>query len=318
MRFFILSLFILLAGSSVCFAQRNPTMTSQLDDADREQLYARFAENKKVPVAERQKLAYEAARDYVKRYSGEQDSHLGEMRRFVQEYERAMGNFDIHEAFSAGKIAKAFELGRALLKKNPENFYVLSTLVQAGYINALKGDPTFVQESIDAAQRAIAIAESDKFTNADPFSNVADARGFLNFALGTFEISLAPEKASTAFVQAVKSGSSYKDNPLTYNLLGISILKGEYAQVSADYNTKFGNKPPSPEQEAMLKRIIQLGERAIDAYARSVALSTKPEQQEARTKMLGQLTQLYKNFHNGTDTGLTELIAGVLSKPLPE
>jgi hypothetical protein len=318
MRFFILSLFILLAASSVCFAQRNPTMTSQLDDADREQLYARFSENKKVPVAERQKLAYEAARDYVKRYSSEQDSHLAEMRRFVQEYERAMGNFEIHEAFSAGKIAKAFELGRELLKKNPENFYVLTTLVQAGYINALKGDPTFVQESIDAAQRAIAIAESDKFTHADPFSTVADARGFLNFALGTFEISLAPEKASAALVQAVKSGSSYKDNPLTYNLLGISILKGEYAQVSAEYNAKFGNKPPSPEQEAMLKRIIQLGERAIDAYARSVALSTKPEQQEARTKMLGQLTQLYKNFHNGSDAGLTELIAGVLSKPLPE
>ena len=40
-------------------------------------------------------------------------------------------------------------------------------------------------------------------------------------------------------------------------------------------------------------------------------------EEEARKKILGQLTVLYKNFHNNADTGLTELIATVLSKPLP-
>ena len=53
MRILLLPLLVLLL-SAVCLAQRNPTMTSQVDDADREQLYARFLENKKVPVAERQ------------------------------------------------------------------------------------------------------------------------------------------------------------------------------------------------------------------------------------------------------------------------
>ena len=317
MRILLLPLFILLL-SSVCLAQRNPTMTSQLDDSDREQLYARFSENKKVPVAERQKLAYEAARDYVKRYSGEQDSHLAEMRRFVKEYERVMGNFEVHEAFAKGEFAKAFELGREALKKNPENFYVLATLTQAGYLSALRGSANLIGESIDAAKRALVIAESDKFTQTDPFADAAEARGFLNFALGYFELSLSPANAEAALVKAVKSGSSYKDNPLTYNLLGISILKGEYARVSAEYNTKFGNKPPSPEQEEMYKRLVHLGERAIDAYARSVALSTKPDQQESKTRMLAQLTKLYKSFHNGSDAGLNEFIAGVLSKPLPE
>jgi hypothetical protein len=293
-------------------------MTSQLDDTDREQLYARFSENKKVAVPERQKLAYEAARDYVKRYSGEHDSHLAEMRRFVQEYERVMGNFEVNEAFTKGNLVKAFELGRAALKKNPDNFYVLATLTQAGYLSALGGSTTYILEATDAANRALVIAESEKFTQTDPFPNAADARGFLNFALGYLELSLAPANAEAALVKAVKSGSSYKDNPLTYNLLGIAILKGEYAKLSAEYNTKFGNKPPSPEQEEMFKRIVHLGERAIDAYARSVALSTKPDQQESRTRMLVQLTKLYKSFHNGSDAGLEELIAGVLSKPLPE
>lgn len=317
MRIFLLPLFVLLLAT-VSFAQRNPTMTSQLDDNDREQLYARFSENKKVPVAERQKLAYEAARDYVKRYSGEQDSHLAEMRRFANEYERVMGNYEVHEAFAAGKYAKVFELGRAALSKTPENFYILAILSQAGYANSLKGDPSLNEAAIDAVKRALALAESEKFTLADPFANVAEARGFLNFALGWFELTPSPVNAAAALVLAVKSGSSYKDNPVTYNLLGIAILKGEYTQASADYNAKFGGKPGSPEQEAAFKQIVHLGERAIDAYARSVALSTKPEQQESRTKMLAQLTQLYKNFHNGSDAGLNELIAGVLSKPLPE
>ena len=317
MRIFVLPLFVLLLAS-VCLAQRNPTMTSQLDDADREQLYTRFAENKKVPVAERQKLAYEAARDYVKRYSGEQDSHLAEMRRFVSEYERVLANYEVHEAFVAKKYVKAFELGRASLKKDPDNFYVLAALAQAGYAQSQTGDASLNEETVDYAKRALAVIDSEKQTKPDPFASMSDAEGFLSFTLGWFLRANAPAEAAAALVRAVKSGSRYKDDPLTYNLLGIAILKGEYTQVSADYNTKFSNKPPSPEQEAMLKRIVQLGERAIDAYARAIALSTRQEQQEGRAKMLTQVTQLYKSFHNGSDEGLNELIAGVLAKPLPE
>jgi hypothetical protein len=316
MRYFIITALFLISAS-VCFAQRNPTMTGQLDDADREELYARFTENKKVPVAERQKLAYEAARDYVKRYSSEQDSRLAEMRRFVKEYERVMGNFELHDAFTSKKYPKVFELGRASLKKDPENFYALARMTQAGYNMAQAGDASLTAETIDYAKRAIQIAESEKFTQSDPFASVAEARGFLNFALGWFLRAQSPADADAALVHAVKSGGSVKDDPLTYNLLGIAILK-EYEKVAADYNTNFGSKPPSPEQQAALQRIVHLGERAIDAYARTIALSTKPEQQEAKAKMLAQLTQLYKSFHNNSDAGLNELIAGVLTKPLPE
>jgi hypothetical protein len=317
MRIFFHLLIVLVVSASVCLAQRNPTMTSQLNDSDREQLYSRYSENKKVPVAERQKIAYEAARDYVKRYSGEQDSHLAEMRRFVHEYERVMANFEVHEAYAAKKYAKVFEIGRASLKKDADNFYVLATLAQVGYAQAQAGDASLNEETIDYTKRAVALAGAEKFSAADPFGSVADARGFLNFALGWFLRATAPVDADVALVRAVQSGSRYKDDPLTYNLLGIAVLK-EYGQVSAEYNEKFGGKQSTPEQQAMLQRIVKLGERAVDAYARAVALSAKPEQQEARGKMMTQLTALYKNFHNGSDEGLNEYIAAVLSKPLPE
>ena len=68
----------------------------------------------------------------------------------------------------------------------------------------------------------------------------------------------------------------------------------------------------------MLEKIVKLGEHALDAYARAVALTTQPDQQEGKAKMLAQLTTLHKNFHNNSDAGLAELIAGVLSKPLPK
>jgi hypothetical protein len=317
MRNSFLLLLVVFVSASVCFAQRNPTMPSQMSDSDRETLYARYLENKKVPVAERQKIAYEAARDYVKRYSGEQDSHLAEMRRFVNEYERVMGNFELHEAFAARKYAKVFEIGRESLKKNAENFYVLATLAQAGYAQAQAGDASLNAETIDYTKRAVALVEAEKFSNADPFASVAEARGFLNFALGWFLRGQAAADADAALVRAVKSGTRYKDDALTYNLLGIAILK-QYAQVSTEYNEKFGGKQASPEQQAMLQRIVRLSERAVDAYARAVALTTKPEQQEGRAKMMAQLTQLYKNFHNGSEEGLNDFIASVLSKPLPE
>ena len=314
-RIFITTTF-LIALSSVSFAQ-NPTMPTQLADAEKEQLYTRFAENKKVPIAERQRLAYEAAREYVSRFSQQGDPHLPELRRFVNEYERVLRNYELHQAYKTKKFAKAFEIGRATLKKEPENFYVLATLTQAGYENSQTGDAALTEESIGYTKNAIAIVDSGKLSQFDPFASVEDARGFLNFALGWFLRTQSPVEAAEALTKAAKSGSKYKDDPLTYNLLGITILKGEYAQVAAEYNTKFGNKPPSPEQQAMFDRITKLGERVIDAYARAVALSTRPEHAEAKTKMLAQLTALYKNFHNNSDAGLNELLAGVLSKPLP-
>lgn len=315
-RIFIAITF-LLSLVAVASAQRNPTMPTQLTDAEKDDLYTRFAENKKVPLAERQRLAYEAARDYVKRFSPDGDPHFAEMKRFVNEYERVMRHFELHKVYAEKKYAKAFEIGRATLKTQPDNFYVLSTLVQAGYDNAQSGDASLNEETIGYAKSAIAILDAGKLTQFDPFAKVEDAQGFLNFALGWFLRAQSPVEAAAALTKAAKSNSRYKDDPLTYNLLGIAILKGEYAQVGAEYNAKFGNKPPSPEQQAMWDRIAKILERVIDAYARAVALSTRPEQADGRAKMMVQLTSLYKNVHNGSDAGLNELIATVLSKPLP-
>ena len=311
-----LMLFSLTAGVAAQ-SPRNPTMASQTEDALKDQLFAQFTEYKRSLNPEEHRLAYPAAKDYLRKFGGEDDSNAREVRKFVVDYERAVSNADVFTAYNAKNYAKAFELGRPHLKADADDFFVLSTLTEAGYENALAGNATLNEETIGYARRAIKLLEGGKVTRADPFKSIDIARGFLNSTLGWFVKDQAPVEAAAAFLKALQSDALYRNDPAIYHRMGIAIIKGEFTQLSAEYNEKFGAKQGSAEQRAMLERIIKTAERAIDAYARAVALSSKPEQQEARTKILAQLTGLYKNFHNNSDAGLDELIATVLTKPLP-
>jgi tetratricopeptide (TPR) repeat protein len=296
---------------------QNPTMTSGYNDSEKEALYARFNDYKRNPDPTQQKFAYPVAKDYLRRWGGETDPETKEVRRFVVEYERQMHGRELFAAYEAKDYAKVFEVGRPATKSDPDNFVALSLMVEAGYDSAVAGKTGFVSEASEYAREAIKLLETGKVTKPDPFKNMDVARGFLNFTLGWFVKDDRPVEAAAAFEKAVKADGPYRTDPSAYLRLGAAILKGEFAQLSTQYNEKFGGKPSSPEQTAMLNRIQHLVEQTIDAYARAVALNTKPEQQEARTKILGQLTALYKNFHNNSDAGLNELIATVLSKPIP-
>lgn len=298
-------------------AAQNPTMTSGYNDSEREALYARFNDYKRNPDPTQQRFAYPTAKDYLRRWGGETDPETKEVRRFVIEYERQMHGRELYTAYEAKDYAKVFEIGRPAVKADTENFLAMSLMVEAGYDNAIAGKTGLISEASDYARLAIKLLESGKVTKPDPFKSMEVARGFLNFALGWFVKDDKPVEAAAAFEKAVKADGPYRTDPSAYHRLGVSILKGEFAQLSTQYNEKFGGKPSSPEQTAMLNRIQHLVEQTIDAYARAVALSTKPEQQEARTKILAQLTALYKNFHNNSDAGLDQLIATVLSKPIP-
>jgi hypothetical protein len=313
-----LLLLILTAGVSAQESRpRNPTMASQTEDTLKDQLFAQFTEYKRSLNPEEHRLAYPAAKDYLRKFGGEDDSNAREVRKFVIEYERAVSNVDVFTAYTAKNYAKAFELGRPHLKTDPNDFFVLSTLTEAGYENALAGNATLNEETIGYARTAIRLLEGGKVTKPDPFKSMDIARGFLNSTLGWFVKDQAPVEAAAAFLKALQSDALYRNDPAIYHRMGVAIIKGEFTQLSAEYNEKFGAKQSSAEQRAMLDRVLKTAERAIDAYARAVALSTKPEQQEAKTKILAQLTGLYKNFHNNSDAGLEELIATVLTKPLP-
>ena len=292
-------------------------MPSQQSDNDKEMLYSQFSESRKSINPDQQKLAYPAAKAFLQRFGGDNDHYAKEVQRFVDEYERVVHDSEVFKAYGAKNYVKTFELGHPLLKKTPEDFFLLATLTEAGYENALAGNAALNTETIDYARRAIQLIEAGKVTRADPFKSMEIARGFLNSTLGWFLKDQLPVEAAAAFLKAAQSDSIYRNDPSIYHHMGVAIIKGEFAQLSDEYNQKYGGKPSSGDQRAMFERLTHLVERAIDAYARAVALSTKPEQQEAKNKILAQLTTLYKNFHNDSDAGLIELVSTVLSKPLP-
>ena len=308
---------ILLTLTTLVRGQSNPSMTSRGLDNDKETLYAQFTDYRRNPNPEQQRFAYPAAKEYLRRFGGNDDAETKEVRRFVVGYERAMRERDLYAAFDSKNYKKVFELGQPIVKSDPEHFFVLGIMTEAGYESSLSGSTSLNSETADYARRAIQLIEADKASKPDPFKSLEVARGYLNFVLGTLVKDEKPVEAAAAFTKAAKSDSLYRTEPATYVRLGAALLKGEFAQLSAEYNEKFGNKPASAEQNAMLQKITHVVERVIDAYARAVALSTKPEQKEARDKILAQLTTIYKNFHNNSEAGLNELIAGVLSKPLP-
>jgi hypothetical protein len=295
----------------------NPPMPSRQLDESKEALYAQFNDYKRNPNPEQQRYAYPAAKDYLRRFGGDTDPETKEVQRFVAEYESAMHQRELYAAYDAKNYVKTFELGRPLAKSEPENFFVLSIMAEAGYDRALTGNAAGNPETIDYTKRAIQLIEDGKITRPDPFKNIEMARGFLNFALAWFVKDSDPVTAAAALHKAVKTDTPYRTDPVAYYRLGVSIVKGELTQLMTVYNEKFGNKPSSAEQAAMFERIKHLAEQAIDAYARAVSLSTRPEQQDAKNKVLAQLTALYKSFHNNSDDGLNDLIAGVLTKPMP-
>ena len=304
---------------------RNPTMTSQRFDRDKENRYAYFLECKKSPSLEKRKLAYQAAKDFLRIYGGDEDYFTKEVKQFLTEYDAQASQFELYTAFDAKNYAKTFELGRPLLASQPDNFLVLGLLSEAGYENALAGNSSLNDETIDYSRRALKLIEAGKVSNPDPFKDIETGTGFLDTALGTLLKDKSPVEAAAAFSKAVRTKSPYENDPLTYYRLGVAILKGPYAKLSTEYNEKYGTKQPSAEQQADLQQINLLGVRAIDAFARSLALSdpTRPAAgvtqftPEFRSKVLAQLTALYKSFHNDSDAGLNELISGVLAKPLP-
>jgi len=312
----LITLFLGFSGSVT--AQRNPTMPSQFDDSSKEALYSDFLANKKVPNAEKQRLAYEAAKEYVRRFSADRDSNLVETRRFVLEYERVKRHYELYTVFSAKNYSKTFEIGREILAKDSDDFYTLGLLSMAGSSSAGGGDASLNEETVRYSKKALELLDSPDVKKSDPFPSMEEARDSLNSTVGWLLKDQAPVEAAAALVRAIKVNGSSSKNPRILYFLATSILKGEYAQLSAEYNTKFGNKPPSPEQQAMLERLMKVGDRAVDAYARAVALSSGPKDEENRRKLMTQLTSLYKNFHNGSDAGLDALVSSVLTKPLPE
>jgi hypothetical protein len=223
---------------------------------------------------------------------------------------------NFYKAYNEKDYAKTFEIGRQILSIEPENFAILATLARAGYFSALAGNKHLNSAAVSSIKTALGLIEANKVNTPDPFNSLEEGQGFLNYVLGFLLQEGSPTEAAAALLKAAQFGGT-KSEPTTYYYLAGAILKAEYEPLAEEYRKTHAGKDETPEGKAMFERLMGIGNRAIDAYARAIALSTKPEQAKFKNQVLAEVTELYKSFHNNSDAGLTEVIATVLSKPIP-
>lgn len=178
--------------------------------------------------------------------------------------------------------------------------------------------------------QAKALEAAKKYLNCpDDLSN-QETLATLNLAVGRLlRLRNSSSKAIPYLIKAASYTSLVNTSPQTYFLLAAAYEEGPYAVQSEIYKSKFEGKETTDESLLALENICLIIDRIIDAYARALALAGVVEQPEMAggrrqidasanpTDWMDSVTDWYKFRHNGSDDGLKELIATILSQPLP-
>ena len=242
------------------------------------------------------------------------------LKNYVALIEKARRTPKVTELVYAKKdYAKAFELGKQVLTEEPENIKILIDLSYAGYLAAVSKVDTYNSDSINYSKKAMQLIQSGTAPqNWVPYSDKDEALAYLNNTIGVLTIGKNPSEALPYLLKAAQLEGKLKKQAITYGNIGDAYQSGPYDRLSADYKAKFEGKDETPESKLALENINQVIDRMIDAYARAVALSgNDPANQAIKKAWMDTLSTWYKYRHNQSDAGLNDLIASVLSKPLP-
>lgn len=265
--------------------------------------------------------AYEAAKKYLGACPDDADDITAYLKKWVAAYDKEARKLRLPALlYNDKKYAEAYALGREILADEPENLKVFIDLGYGGFLATTTAkNESFNNEAIGYARKAIQMIEAGK-APAEwlPFTSKDDALAYLHYTVGFLTIKNNPSEALSSLIKSAKYESKIKATPSTYYFIAAAYEAGPYAKLSADYKARFEGKDESPESKLALENINQVIDRMIDAYARAVALAGKePANQASKTEWLQSLTEWYKFRNNQSDAGLNEMIASILSKPLP-
>jgi tetratricopeptide (TPR) repeat protein len=264
--------------------------------------------------------AYDAAKKYLGACPAEEGAIPTYLKKWVAAYDKENRKVKLMDLFvNQRKYSEAMALAKEILADEPDNITAQIALGYGGYVLAVTTkNESGNADAINYAKKAIQAIEGGKAPeNWSPFKSKDDALGYLYYSVGFLERSSNTSEALTFFIKAAQFDSDIKKNPQTYAFIA-SAYETEYAKQSADYETKYKGKDETPESKLAVENINQIVDRIVDSLARAVAVSgTDANAQASKTQWLARLTELYKFRHGGSDSGLTELIASALSKPLP-
>jgi tetratricopeptide (TPR) repeat protein len=296
-------------------ARQFAVVAQETDDPAKIAIYKRFVDNR-VPNPD---AAYQAARDYLTKYTKDKDQYTDYLSKWVAAYERDDRKRQLGGLINEKKFDEAYKVGAKILADEPDYLRAQIDLGYAGYLAASNKDESHNADALMYARKAIQTLESGKSpTEWSPFKGKDDTLAYLNYAVGFLTLKTSPDQAIDSLIKAAQYESDIRKTPSTYYFLAVAYEAGPYKTMSAAYQTNFANKPETPESKAALEKLGVIMDRIVDAYVRAIATAgTDPKTEQSRKEWLAQATNYYKFRHNGSDAGLAELITNALQKPLP-
>lgn len=311
-----LALAALMALALVALGSRQVVVFAQeTDDPVKIEIYKRFVDNR----INKPSVAYQAARDYLQKYTKDKDQYVDYLQKWVMLYERAERKNQLPGLINEKNFAEAYKVGAKILADEPDNLRTQIDLGYAGYLAASAKNETYNADALNYARKAIQAIEAGKVPSEwAPFKGKDDTLAYLNYAIGFLTLKTGPDQAIDSLLKAAQYDSDIKKTPSTYYFLAVAYESGPYKTLSTAYQAQYANKPETPESKAALEKLNVVMDRIIDAYARAIAAAgTDPKTEQSRKEWLTQLSNYYKFRHEGSDAGINEFIAAALQKPLP-
>jgi tetratricopeptide (TPR) repeat protein len=304
----LLSMFIIASRYQVALGQ-------ETDDPVKIEIYKKFYENRD----NNKPVAYQAARDYLAKYTKDKDQYVDYLQKWILFYERDDRKKQLPGLINEKKFAEAYSVGAKILADEPDYLRAQIDLGYAGYLAASSKNETFNADALGYARKAISALEAGKTpTEWAPFKGKDDTLAYLYYAVGYLTLKTTPDQAIDSLIKAAQYDSDIKKTASTYYFLAVAYESGPYKTQSSAFQTTYGNKPETPESKAALEKVNVVIDRMIDAYARAIATAgSDPKTEVQRKEWLAHVTGYYKFRHDGSDAGLTEYIAAALARPLP-
>jgi hypothetical protein len=268
--------------------------------------YSKWYDNREKDQA----AAYEASKEYLEVCPTDESQYATALKNFKKKYEDLVLNKKLASDFEAAVKNKNYpeqiRLGKQLAANNPDNAVIYIIMGSTGL-----GDPNLLPESASAAKKAIELIEAGK-PFAPTYQTKDQALAAMTYVLAKATLKTSATDAIPYFIKAAKYESDLKKSALLYNELAGAYGDGPVAKFTEEYKEHIG-KPETDQTKLILANLNQAIDRQIDALARATALADAANKQP----LMERLTELFE-FRNKTKTGVDQLVAGVLSKPLPD
>jgi hypothetical protein len=302
-----------LAATLAVFAVPVLAQKQECTDDNKGTWYKTFYDNYKGDAAA-QKIAYDNAHLYLDNCAKDpNDKQAAFMQKFVDAVDardkKAKLAKEFDEAVVNKKYADQMRVGKELLTYDPDNVDINTILGIAGL-----ADGSLLKDSVTYAAKGMQLIDSGK-----PLKSYThdQALAFLNWTIGKSKLATAPADAITDLLKVAKIESDAKKNPQLYLDLAAAYESGPRAKLSSEYTASLKpDKTETDQSKVILENLNHVIDNQIDAMARAAAFTSDAAKKK---EIVTELAALYKYRNKeATDANVTELVASVVSKPIPE